>query len=144
MIPISKEMIEPEIKTNGINYVNGLEEFEKIELKPNETILRFDNNQPCFYLRECNKMGELQSVKIYFYESFAERVLRLEKDEFVLRCQKSGLDSIKTEIACMFFLDNKKPYDVWIWALNNGINWEWDYVRNLRYRLKAKLFKKVI
>ena len=26
----------------------GVEEFEKIELQPNETILRFDNNQPCF------------------------------------------------------------------------------------------------
>jgi hypothetical protein len=71
-------------------------------------------------------------------------VQSLERDEFVYRCQKAGLDELKTEVACMFFLDNKKPYDVWIWAINEkGKDWEWDYVRNMKCRLKIKLFKKV-
>ena len=144
MIPISKGIIEPKIKTN-VNFVNSLEEFEQIELDYNETILRFDNNQPCFYVRERDKFGEYSSVKIYFYENFAERVQKLEKDEFIHKCQKVGLDEVKTEVACMFFLDNKKPYDVWLWAITEkNKNWEWDYVRNLRYRLKRKLFEKVI
>jgi hypothetical protein len=144
MIPISKEIIQPIIKSN-IEYVNSIEEFEKIELDYNETKLAFDNNKPCFYIRERDKFGEYQSIKIYFYEDFKQKVQNLEREEFIHKCQKVGLDNIKTETACMFFLDNKKPYDVWIWATNEkGIDWEWDYVRNLKYRLKLKLFKKVI
>jgi methyltransferase-like protein len=144
MIPISKGVIEPIIKTN-IEYVDCIEDFEKIELQPNETILRFDNNQSCFYVRERDKFGDYQPIKIYFYEDFKQKVQNLEREEFIHKCQKVGLDDIKTEIACMFFLDNKKPYDVWIWAINEkGIDWEWDYVRNLKCRLKLKLFKKVI
>ena len=144
MIPISKEMIEPILESN-IEYVNSIEEFENIQPKPNQTILRFDNNQPCFYVRECNKLGEIQPIKIYFYETFAERVQRYEVNDFILKCQKAGLDALKTEIAYKFFVENKKPYDVWLWALNEkGKDWEWDYVRNLKHRLKLKLFKKVI
>ncbi len=141
MIPISKEMIEP-VFTSNISYVDSLEEFDKIELKPNETRLAFDNKQPCFYVRECNKVGEIQPIKIYFYETFAERVQRYKVDDFILKCQKAGFDDLKTEIAYKFFIENKKPYDVWLWALNEkGKDWEWDYVRNLKCRLKIKLFK---
>ena len=142
MIPISKNIIQPTIKGN-ILYVDSLEEFENIALEENETILAFDNNKTCFYVKGCNTIGGILPIKIYFYEDFAQKMQRLEKDEFIFKCQKIGLDSLKTEVACMFFLENKKPYDVWIWALENKINWEWDYVRNLRYRLKVKLFKKV-
>ena len=141
MIPISKDLIEPIIKTN-IQYVDNIEEFEKIELQSNETILRFDNNQPCFYVKERNRKGEYESTKIYFYETFAERVQRYEVDEFIIKCQKAGLDALKSEIAYKFFIENKKPYDVWIWVTSEkGKDWEWDYVRNLRHRLKMKLYK---
>ena len=144
MIPISKNIIQPIIKSN-ILYVDSIEEFESVEIEPNETKLAFDNNQPCFYTKERDKFGEYQPIKIYFYEDFKQRVQNLEREEFTHKCQRAGLDEIKTEIACMFFLDNKKPYDVWIWAINEkGKDWEWDYVRNLKCRLKIKLFKKVI
>jgi hypothetical protein len=44
----------------------------------------------------------------------------------------------------MFFLENKKPLEVWEWSLKNTTkDWEWDYVRSLKYKLKVKLFKKV-
>ena len=98
IVTISKNIIEPKIKTN-INYVNSLEEFEQIELDYNETIIRFDNNQSCFYLRERDRFGEYSSVKVYFYENFAERVQRIERDEFIRKCAKVGLDELKTEIA---------------------------------------------
>ena len=53
MIPISKGIIEPKIKTN-VNFVNSLEEFEQIELDYNETILRFDNRRNKVYRkRDC-------------------------------------------------------------------------------------------
>ena len=72
-IPISKEMIEP-VLTSNIFYVNNIEEFEKIELKPNETRLAFDNFQPCFYVRECDREGKPSIVKVFFYENFAQRI----------------------------------------------------------------------
>ena len=142
MIPISKDMIEPTIKTNGIKYVNGIEEFENIHLDPNQVILCFDNSKPCFYVRECDRNGNDGSIQIYFYETFAERVQRYEVDDFIIKCKKAGLDELKIELAYKFFVENKKPYDVWLWAINEkGKDWEWDYVRNLRHRLKLKLFK---
>ena len=144
MIPISKNIIQPTIKTN-IEYVNGIDEFEKIELEPNQTILRFDNNDACFYLRERDKFGEYSPVKIFFYENFAQKVQRIEEWEFVEKCKEAGLSDLKTQIAIMFFMQNKKPLEVWEWSLKNtDKNWEWDYVRNMKYRLKKKLFKKVI
>ena len=144
MIPISKNIIEPEIKTN-IEYVNCIEDFEKIELEPNETILRFDNNQMCFYLRERDKFGEYAATKIFFYENFAQRVQSIEKAEFEQKCIKVGLDELKVKIAVLFFLENKKPYDVWEWLLQNtDKGWEWDTVKNLKYRLKKKLFPELI
>lgn len=144
IIPISKNVIEPIIKTN-IEYVDSVEEFEKIELQPNETILRFDNNQPCFYVKEKDRFGENYPIKIFFYENFAQKIQNLEKEEFIKKCKEAGLDDIKTEMACMFFLENKKPQEVWLWALDQKKkDWEWDYVRNLKCKLKKKLFNKVI
>lgn len=143
MIPISKNILEPIIKTN-IEYVDNIEEFEKIELQPNETVLRFDNNDACFYLKSRDKFGEYSSVKIFFYEDFAQKVQSIEGEEFLKKCAAVGLDDIKTKVAVMFFLQNKKPLEVWEWSLKNtDKDWEWDYVRNLKYRLKIKLFKKV-
>lgn len=144
IIPISKDIIEPIIKTN-IHYVNSIDEFEKRELDINETILMFDNNQPCFYVRERDKFGEYSPVKIFFYENFAHKIQNLEKEEFIKKCKQVGLDDIKTEIACMFFLENKKPQEVWLWLLEKGKkDWSWDYVRNLKCKLKNKLFKEVM
>jgi hypothetical protein len=143
IIPISKDIIEPIIKTN-IKYVNSIDEFEKIELQPNETILCFDNNQPCFYVRERDKFGEYSLVKVYFYENFAQKIQSLEKEEFIKKCKEAGLDELKTECACKFFLDKCKPYDVWIWVTSeNGKDWTWDYVISLKCKLKKKLFTKV-
>lgn len=144
IIPISKDILEPIITTN-IQYVNSIDEFEKIELAINETRLAFDNNQPCFYVRERDKFGEYSVVKIFFYENFAQKIQNLEKEEFIKKCKEAGLDELKTEIACMFFLENKKPYDVWIWLSEAKHKiLEWDYVRNLKCKLKNKLFNKVI
>jgi hypothetical protein len=144
IIPISKDIIEPIIKTN-IKYVNSIDEFEKIELQPNETILCFDNNQPCFYVRERDKFGEYSLVKVYFYENFAQKIQSLEKEEFIKKCKEAGLDELKTECACKFFLDKCKPYDVWIWVTSvKGKSWSWDYVIGLKCSLKKKLFPKII
>ena len=143
-VPISEKLIQPILKSN-IRYVNGIEEFETIELSENETILCFDNSKACFYVRERDRYGEYSTTKIYFYETFVSRVQDIEREEFIKKCKAAGLDELKTEIACMFFLDNKKPLEVWEWSLKNtNKEWEWDYVRNLKCKLKKKLFEEVI
>ena len=144
MIPISKEMIEP-VFTSNISYVDSLEEFENIQLKPNETRLAFDNNQSCFYVREKDKFGVYSSIKVYFYENFAEKAQRIEKEHFIDKCRKVGFDELKTEIACKFFLENKKPQEVWLWLIDNNIkDCEWDTVKKLKHNLKVKLFPELV
>ena len=144
IVPISKTVIEPIIKSN-IEYVNSLEEFESIELQPNETVLRFDNNQPCFYIKSRNAKGEYSTITIYYYETFAQKIQNIEREEFTKKCKEVGLSELKTEIACMFFLENKKPYEVWIWVTGEKKkDWSWDYVISLKCMLKKKLFANVI
>ena len=139
IIPISKDILEPIISTN-VQYVNNIDEFEKIELKPNETRLAFDNNQPCFYVRERDKFGEYSIVKIFFYENFAQKIQNLEKDEFIKKCKEAGLDDVKSQVAYLFYKENKKPQEVWLWLLENKLkDWSWDYVKNLKNTLKKKL-----
>ena len=143
MIPISKNIIEPIVKSN-IEYVDSLEEFEKIELAKNETVLKFDNNNQCFYVRECDKFGELSPVKIFFYENFAQKIKNIEREEFIKKCKDVNLDDVKTECACKFFLDKWKPYDVWLWVTSERKkDWSWDYVIELKCKLKKKLFPKI-
>lgn len=57
IVPISKNILEPIITTN-IEYVDSLDEFEKIELQPNQPVLKFDNNLPSFYIKERYKFSE--------------------------------------------------------------------------------------
>ena len=143
VVPISKNIIEPKITTN-IEYVNSIQEVEDLELEPCQTVLKFDNNKPCFYVRERDKFGEYVPTKIYFYQNFAEKMQNIEVEEFVKKCKEVGLDDLKTQIAVMFFVEKKKPLEVWEWSLKNTKkDWEWDYVRSLKHKLKLKLFTKV-
>ena len=143
IIPISKSVIEPIIKTN-IEYTNNIEEFEEIELQPNETKLAFDNFKQCFYIRSRDKFGEYSPVMIFFCENFAQKIQNLEREEFIKKCKDAGLDDLKAECACKFFLSKMKPYDVWIWVTSEKEkDWSWDYVTSLKCKLKKKLFPKV-
>ena len=138
--PISKKVLEPVFLTN-IEYVDSIEEFEKIELEPNQKILKFDNYKNCFYIKGRNALGEYSQINIYFYETFVEKIKDIEREEFVKRCKEVGYDDVKSEVACKFFLDHMKPQDVWLWLLENKIkDWSWDYVTSLRCSMKKKLF----
>ena len=136
---ISKELIEPIIKSN-IQYTDSIEDFEKIELECNQTILCFDNYKSCFYTRSRDKYGEYSVVKVFFYEDFATKMQNEDDKVFYDKCKQLKLDPLKTEIAYKFFIKNEKPMKVWIWVLENKkADWEYDTVKNLRYKLK-KLF----
>ena len=85
IIPISKDIVEPIITTN-IEYVDSLEEFEKIELGLNQKVLRFDNYRNCFYIKGRDARGEYSRTTIYFYETFVEKVRNIEREEFIKKC----------------------------------------------------------
>ena len=143
MIPISKNAIQPKIKSN-IRYVDSIAEFEKIELDYNEVCLAFDNFKQCFYTKSRDNNGDYSATKILFYETFIEKTQNFEKREFVKKCKAIELDDLKTEVACKFFLDKWKPYDVWIWVTSEkGKDWSWDYVTYLKCSLKKKLFNEI-
>ena len=139
----SKEILTPApTPITNILFVDSLEEFEQIELQPNETKLAFDRHKErqTFYARERDRYGEYSPTMIFFYENFAQKIKNIERDEFIKKCKDAGLNDLKTEIACKFFLDKWKPYDVWIWVTSEkGKDWSWDYVTNLKCSLKKKL-----
>ena len=135
-IPISKGIIQPIIKSN-IQYVDCIEEFEKIELELNQTLLAFDNFKQCFYIRERDRFGEYSPVKIYFYDDFATRMQGKDESIFYEKCKKLKLDALKTELAHKFFIDNEKTMKIWLWLLETKkADWEYDTVKHLRCKLK--------
>lgn len=143
MIPISKNNLEPIVNTS-IGYVDSIEEFEAIELEPNQKIIRFDNFNQCFYFKERDKFGEYSDVIIYFYEDFAQKVQGIEREDFIKKCQKIGFSELKTKLAIMFFLENRKSEEVWEWTLKNtDKNYEWDTIYTMRSKMRRQLFEEV-
>lgn len=138
-IQISKNLIQPIIKSN-IQYVDSIEEFEKIELEYNQTILCFDNFKPCFYVRERNRHGEYSNVKVFFYEDFATKMQTEDDKAFYDKCKALKLDPLKTEIAYKCFIENAKTQTVWLWLLETKkADWSYDTVKHVKYKLKKAL-----
>lgn len=141
MIPISKDILQPIIKSN-ISYVNSIEEVEKIELDYNEIRVWFDNFNMCFYIRERDKFGVYSNVKVYFYQDFASKMQSADEMDFSNKCKRLKLDPLKTEIAHKFFMENEKTQKVWLWLLETKkADLEYDTVKHLRYKLKKEFLK---
>ena len=135
---ISKTVIEPIIKSN-IQYVNSISDFEGIELEYNETILCFDNNNSCFYIKERDRFGEYSPIKVFFYEDFSTRMKNDDDAIFYERCKALKFDTLKTEIAYKFFIKNEKVINVWLWLLESKkAKWEYDTVKHLKYKMKKQ------
>lgn len=133
---ISQNIIQPIIKSN-ILYVNSIEEFEKLQLDINETKLAFDNFKKCFYIRGRNKFGEYSQIKIFFYDDFATEMQKADDNLFFEKCKALKLDTLKSELAYKFFMENEKPMKVWLWLLETKkADWEYDTVKHLKYKLK--------
>lgn len=139
VIQISKDILQPVIRSN-IQYVDGIEEFEKIELDRNQTLLCFDNHKACFYIRERNRYGEYSSVKVFFYQDFASKMQADDNHGFYEKCQALKFDALKTEIAYKCFIENAKTQAVWLWLLETKrADWSYDTVKQVRYKLKKAL-----
>ena len=144
MIPISKDMIEPILKSN-IEYVNSVEEFEKIELDYNETKLAFDNFKQCFYIRSRDKKGEYSRVFVFFYEDFGQRVSSIRKEEFIEKCKKIGYKADKIEIACLLFIDcwSNKAVSDWLWKTKHEMI-EYDSMKTKKSRMMQELYPELV
>ena len=144
MIPISKSMLEPIIKSN-VPFVNSLEEFEQIKLEPNTNFTAFDNFKQCFYMKECDKHGEYSRVKIYFYMDFYQKARSIEKEEFICKCKKLGYSADKVEIACLLFLDCWSHQDVcdWLWETKRE-KIEYDSMRTKKSRMRKELYPELV
>ena len=141
--PISEQELQPKIISN-IQYVNGIEEMEKIELKLNEIALRFDNNVYCFYTRSRDKHGEYSPVNIYFYDDFVTKMQNIENWEFTEKCKALKFDALKTELAVKFFINNEKLQDVLTWIIEEKKHYiEYDSLKSLKYKIKIALYGKV-
>lgn len=137
-IPISANILQPIIKSN-ILYVNSLDEFEKIELEYNQTVLAFDNFYQRFYIKGRNNFGEYSPVKIYFYEDFATKMQNETNQEFYEKCKALKLDTLKSELAYKFFIENEKLMSVWLWLLETKkSDMEYDSLKRLKCELKKK------
>ena len=110
-IPISKNIIEPKIISN-IQYIDSIEEFEKVELHPNEVKLLFDNNRPCFYIKSRDRFGNYDRVRIYFYEDFATKIEGITKEEFISKCKEAQLTERKIKLAIKCFFEKMKNEDL--------------------------------
>ena len=76
---------------------------------------------------------------------FYQKAQNMQECEFIEKCKKAGLSDIKTKLACLFFLENKTPEQVWEWTMQNKIkDYEWDSLKTIKYRLKKKLFPELI
>lgn len=137
-IPISSSILQPIIKSN-ILYVNSIDEFEKIQLEYNETVLGFDNFYQRFYIKGRNNFGEYSPVKIYFYEDFATKMQNETNQEFYEKCKALKLDTLKSELAYKFFIENEKLMSVWLWLLETKkSDMEYDSLKRLKCELKKK------
>lgn len=137
-IPISKNIIEPKIISN-IQYIDSIEEVEKLELHPNEVKLLFDNNRPCFYIKSRDRFGNYDRVRIYFYEDFATKIEGITKEEFISKCKEAQLTERKTKLAIKCFFEKMKNEDVLEWACKNELNYTKDSLRVAKCRIRAKL-----
>ena len=140
MIPICKNLIQP-IITSNVQFVESLEEFEKIELELNTGFLAFDNHKQCFYFRERDKFGEYSRTKIFFYDDFYQKAQNLKREEFIERCQKIGFKADKIEIACLLFIDcwSAEAVSDWLWK-TKGIRIEYDSMRIKKCRIRKELY----
>lgn len=144
MVDISKNLIEP-ICSSNIMFVESLDQFEKIQIDPNKTILAFDNYQQCFYVRSRNAMSEYSRTKIYFYEDFAQRVHSINREEFISKCKALGYKADKIEIACLLFIDcwSHQAVSDWLWK-NKGEIIEYDSMRTKKSRMRKELYPELV
>lgn len=66
-----------------------------------------------------------------------------EKVAFLMKCRTAKLSARDTEIAVLYFYENKTPKEIWLWLCQHKVYEpiEWDSVHQLLWRIGKKLNK---
>jgi hypothetical protein len=68
----------------------------------------------------------------------------IENWEFTEKCKALKFDSLKTELAIKFFINNEKLQDVLTWLIEVKKHYiEYDSLKSLKYKIKIALYGKV-
>ncbi len=59
--------------TNQYAYVNGIEGAKAYLMNPNQTILLMDSDNPIFYLKSSNQIGQ-SSIRVFKFEEIKENI----------------------------------------------------------------------
>ena len=89
--------------------------------------------------KRIKKENEELSVKI-------EELLKEQQDpkiKVLKICEYECISERDTQIAIMYFVDRKKPKDIWYWLIENHWNMELDSVYKLLNRLNKKILNKL-
>ena len=63
------------------------------------------------------------------------------KDELLQLCAQNCISERDTKVAVMYYIDRKKPKEIWHWLCDNNQQMEYDSVYILLNRLNKKLKK---
>ena len=61
------------------------------------------------------------------------------KEELLQLCKEHNISARDTKIAIMYYVERKKPKQIWLWMCENNENIEYDSVYKLLNRLNKKL-----
>lgn len=81
------------------------------------------------------------TMSLHLREAIDARSRKDRKEMLISKCAEKGYSEFKTQIAIMFFIENKKPKEVWEWiCTTRPLAMSWDTVRNLKCKMKKDLF----
>lgn len=84
------------------------------------------------------KQNEILQAKITELLSKADN----PKDKLLQECEDLRISSRDTQVAVMYYIERKKPIEIWHWLCDNQNSMELDSVYRLLNRLNKKLNKK--
>lgn len=58
-------------QTQTFTYVNGIEGAKSFPIAPNQTVLLMDNDNPIFYIKASNQLGQ-STIRIFRFEEIKE------------------------------------------------------------------------
>lgn len=83
---------QPIMPTNSYAFVNGIEGAKSYPVPPNKTILLMDSDNPIFYFKSSNDLGQC-SIKTYEFKEITTQQDNNQK--YVL---KSDFDELKNKV----------------------------------------------
>lgn len=72
---------------NTYSYVNGMEGAKQYQIMPNQSVLLMDSENPMFYLKTANQMGQ-STIRAFRFEEIKPKEERYATEESVAELSK--------------------------------------------------------